>query len=181
MSSFIRNTNRAGAAVAGILMLALAISMSSCGREHIPSVTPESISAGAGVPVSADGKINLNNMTRIALQANFPGIDDRMIYEFFEYQPYDSIQTFRDKLRDDINASELAEYEKSLFVPIDVNTPDQQTLMQIPGVTKDLANILKSQQPFKSHEAFFEALDDSLSIEQIEVAATYLRDEALAK
>ncbi len=45
----------------------------------------------SGVP-----KINLNNMTREELLATIPEFGNRMVREFFEYQPYISIGAYID-------------------------------------------------------------------------------------
>lgn len=43
-------------------------------------------------------KVSLNDMTEAQLTATIPDFSGRMVREFFEYQPYISIQQFRSEI-----------------------------------------------------------------------------------
>lgn len=154
-----------------VLLFLFAIVLIACRSE-----TSEEISAGAGASISEDGKINLNNMTREQLEETIPDFSGRMVREFFEYQPYISVQQFRREIGKYVDEAQVADYEQYIFVPIDVDESDQETIMQIPSVDAALAQQLLAARPFGSNDAFLALLGESLSAEQVAVAATYLRE-----
>ncbi len=119
-------------------------------------------------------KLNLNTLTETELTATIPNFASRMVREFFEYRPYVSIQQFRQEIGKYVDDAQVAEYEQYVFVPVDPNTSDVATLMQIPGVDEALAATLTANRPYASQQAFVDALGESLSAEQIAQASCYL-------
>lgn len=119
--------------------------------------------------------INLNDMTQDELLNTIPNFSNRMVREFFEYQPYISIQQFRREMGKYIDDAQIAEYEQYVYVPVDVDESDAATLMQIPGIDQALAEQLMAARPFGSNEVFLNELGATLSAEQAAVAAGYLR------
>jgi radical SAM superfamily enzyme with C-terminal helix-hairpin-helix motif len=71
----------------------------------------------------------------------------------------------------------VAEYEKYIFVPIDVNQADAPTLMQIPGLDQSEAQSLIAGRPYASPDAFLTKLSDKVSATEIETARTYLSQQ----
>lgn len=124
-------------------------------------------------PVQA--KINLNGMTQDELTTTIPDFSTRMVREFFEYQPYISIQQFRREIGKYVDDNQVAFYEEYVYVPIDVDASDSATLMQIPGVDDAMAESLMAGRPYGSNEVFLESLAGLLSADQVVVARTYLR------
>ena len=125
-------------------------------------------------PILVNTKINLNDMTEEQLLTTIPDFGNRMVREFFEYQPYISIQQFRREIGKYVDDTQVAEYEKYVYVPVDVDNSDAETLQQIPGIEATLAEALISARPYGSNEAFLAKLAESLTAEQVAAAATYL-------
>lgn len=122
-------------------------------------------------------KYNLNSAPTDQLQA-IPGAGERMTREFEEYRPYTSIGQFRGELGKYISPEEVAALEAYLFVPVDVDQADADTLQQLPGVTPEIAQSLIGGRPFGSPEAFLKALGASVAPELATAAATFLAPDA---
>ena len=118
--------------------------------------------------------MNLNTATADELLADVPGIGNRMIREFFEYRPYASIQQFRREIGKYVDDAQVAEYEKYVFVPIDINNADAATLQQIPGLDANEAAELIAARPFASNAAFLTSLATYVSADEVAAAQTYL-------
>jgi len=97
-----------------------------------------------------------------------------MVREFEEYRPYRSIQQFRREIGKYVGPEQIAEYEKYIFVPINPNESDLQTLQQIPGLDETEAQSLVAGRPYASADAFLTKLSDKVSAQELEVARTYL-------
>ena len=70
--------------------------------------------------------------------------------------------------------AQVAEYEKYVYVPIDINNADAATLQQIPGLDANEAAELIAARPFASNEAFLTKLATYVSADEVAVAQTYL-------
>lgn len=121
-------------------------------------------------------KINLNDMTREQLLETIPDFGSRMVREFFEYQPYVSIQQFRREIGKYVDDDQVAYYESYVYVPVEVNDSDAETLKQMPGVDDATAETLMAARPFDSSDAFLAALSEHVSEEQLDLAASYLTE-----
>lgn len=138
-----------------------------------PAPNPTATTTTASVePVSS--KLNLNTVTADELLNTIPGFGNRMVREFQEYRPYVSLTQFRKEIGKYVDAAQVAEYEKYVYVPIDVNQSDAATLLQIPGLTESQANALIAARPFASNEAFTVKLTEFLSAEAVTTAQAYL-------
>lgn len=138
-----------------------------------PAPNPTATTTTASVePVSS--KLNLNTVTADELLNTIPGFGNRMVREFQEYRPYVSLTQFRKEIGKYVDAAQVAEYEKYVYVPIDVNQSDAATLLQIPGLTESQANALMAARPFASNEAFTVKLAEFLSAEAVTTAQAYL-------
>lgn len=123
-----------------------------------------------------NGKINLNAMTQDDLLNGIPNFSSRMVREFFEYQPYVSIQQFRREIGKYVGDEQVATYEQYVYVPVDVNNSDAATLMQIPGVDEAAAATLMAGRPYTTHADFLAKLGALISADQLGVAASYLAE-----
>jgi radical SAM superfamily enzyme with C-terminal helix-hairpin-helix motif len=97
-----------------------------------------------------------------------------MVHEFEEYRPYRSIQVFRREIGKYVAPAVVAEYEKYIFVPIDINQADAPTLIQISGLDQSEAESLIAGRPYASPDAFLTKLSDRVSASELETARTYL-------
>ena len=113
-----------------------------------PMVTePSDATAGPSTP------LNLNTATGEQF-ATIPGVGDRMVHEFEEYRPYTSIGQFRREIGKYVDEDVVAGYEDYVFVPIDPNESDEETLQQLPGVDAEAAAALVASRPYADDEAF---------------------------
>ena len=139
-----------------------------------PTPQPTSMTPESTAQAEACTKLNLNTVTEAELMATIPGFSARMVREFHEYRPYVSIQQFRQEIGKYVDESQIAEYEKYVYVPVDANDSDAETLKQIPGIDDAVAAKLVAGRPYSSSEAFLGALAAQVSDEQLAGAACYL-------
>lgn len=126
---------------------------------------------------ATQAKLNVNTASKDELLKTIPGMGNRMVHEFEEYRPYKSIQQFRREIGKYVDAGQVAEYEKYIYVPIVVNDADAATLQQIPGLDANEAEALMSARPFASNDAFLTKLSGSVSAAELAVAKTYLSNQ----
>jgi DNA uptake protein ComE-like DNA-binding protein len=169
-----------------LLLITVAIAMvtfTSCGTQNTqvnsapsPVATTANTAPTAASPATAApaGKLNINTASGPELLAKIPNLGNRMVHEFEEYRPYRSIQQFRREIGKYVSPEQVAEYEKYIFVPINPNEADVQTLQQIPGVDATEAQALIAGRPYASADAFLSKLNDKVSPQELEVAKTYL-------
>lgn len=108
--------------------------------------------------VPAMTKLNLNSASGDDYMKTIPNFPNRMVREFLEYRPYVSIQQFRKEIGKYVGEQQTAEWEKYVYVPVDPNQSDKETLKQMPGVTDDLAGQLIAARPYASNDAFLAKL-----------------------
>ncbi len=97
-----------------------------------------------------------------------------MVREFMEYRPYRSILQFRREIGKYVSQEQVTEYEKYVFVPIDPNEADVETLRQLPGVDAAVAAQLIAGRPYASAQDFLARLAQYVSPEQAAAARAYL-------
>lgn len=97
-----------------------------------------------------------------------------MAREFLEYRPYVSIQQFRREIGKYVDDAVVAEYEKYVYVPVDVNQSDAATLQQLPGVDATIAGQLIAGRPYDSPGAFLAKLAGFVTAAQVAEAQGYL-------
>ena len=122
----------------------------------------------------AGAKLNLNTATREEFLAKVPSLGNRMAHEFEEYRPYKSIQQIRREMAKYVAQAQITEYERYVFVPINENEADAETLRQIPGLDEREAAELVAGRPYASRTVFFGKLSEKLTPEELAVAHTYL-------
>ena len=154
-----------------IFVIACANSETSPSNSATPANSPVATSPAANTPRA---KLNINTATQAEFLSAIPGLGNRMVHEFEEYRPYRSIQQFRREIGKYVDAAQVSEYEKYIFVPIDINTADALTLMQIPGLDQAEAESFIAGRPYASPDAFLTKLTDKVSPADLNVARTYL-------
>ena len=144
--------------------------------ETVPVVETEGVVATAAPEVVApeNTKLNLNEATGDDYLAAIPGFGSRMVREFLEYRPYISIVQFRRELGKYVDEAQIAEYEKYVYVPVNVDESDAETLKQLPGVDDAIAAELSAGRPYGSSEAFLAKLAELVSAAQVAEAQAYL-------
>lgn len=157
--------------------LALILPLAACQTETAETgpAAPAVVDPPAA-PAVAEVPINLNTATEEEF-ATIPGVGERMIHEFEEYRPYVSIQQFRREIGKYVDADQVAAYEEYLFVPIDPNASDAETLQQLPGVGVDQAAELDAGRPYASSDAFLARYAEVVSGGDRDAAARYLAAE----
>jgi DNA uptake protein ComE-like DNA-binding protein len=143
-----------------------------------PAGAASTQSANAGqsgnTTTGATTRLNLNTATEQELMAAVPGLGERMLDEFLEYRPYVSIQQFRQEIGKYVDESQLAEFEKYVYVPISINDSDVATLQQITGLTADEAQQLIAGRPYASVDDFLAKLSQYVSTDELNTARTLL-------
>lgn len=134
-----------------------------------PSPSPSPNTTGAPT-----AKLNINTATDADFLRTIPNFGNKMVHEFEEYRPYNSIFQFRKEIGKYVDQNQVAEYEKYIFVPIDENQSDAATLQQIPGLDASEAQELIAGRPYASRDAFITKLGEKISSAEVETARTYL-------
>ena len=98
-------------------------------------------------------QLNLNTATREEIML-IPGMGNRMVREFLEYRPYTAIAQFRKEIGKYVDDKEVARLEQYVFVPINVNSASDETLLSIPGITPQTLRGLKDHRPYKNVQEF---------------------------
>ena len=106
--------------------------------------------------------------------STIPNFSARMVREFQEYRPYSSIRQFRQEIGKYVDQSQVTEWEQYVYVPVDPNESDAETLMQLPGVDETIASTLISARPYASNAAFLEELGKHVDAIQTSQAESYL-------
>lgn len=142
------------------LLFALPLVLVACQTE--PDTSPSEPASEPGVSTAGEvgepsTRLNLNTASEDDFKAL--GIGDQMAHEFEEYQPYTSVRVFRKQIGKYINddAVKLDEYQAMVFVPIDPNASDAETLQQLPNTNASSAQALIDGRPYGSDQAFLDA------------------------
>ena len=155
--------------ITSAILAGLVFVMAAC------SAAPATAVNNANPAVEFSGaKLNLNTVTGDELLATIPSFPSRMVREFQEYRPYVSIQQFRQEIGKYVDDTQVAEYEKYVYVPISINDSDSETLQQIPGLDSTEADSLISGRPYASTDAFLEKLSGFVSADELTIAKSYL-------
>jgi DNA uptake protein ComE-like DNA-binding protein len=117
--------------------------------------------------------INLNMATREEIML-IPGMRNRMVREFLEYRPYTAITQFRKEIGKYVDEVEVARLEKYVFVPINLNSATDETLLSIPGLTPELLRALKDHRPFKNPQEFRSEIAKYMSANELGRLERYL-------
>jgi DNA uptake protein ComE-like DNA-binding protein len=154
-----------------------AASSVATGPDVAPTSAAQAQPAATATPpttsAQANAKLNLNTATREQF-LTVPNVGDRMVREFMEYRPYRSILQFRREIGKYVSQDQVAAYEKYVFVPVDPNQADAETLRQLPGVDAGIATQLIAARPYASADAFLAKLGQLVSTDQAAAARAYL-------
>jgi DNA uptake protein ComE-like DNA-binding protein len=164
-----------------LFILVFAILVAACGsgttNQQANTPVPRASSSPAATQPIANApkaKLNLNTASAADL-LTIPGMTNRMVHEFEEYRPYQSIQQFRKEMVKYVSAPVIADYEKYVYVPISENDSDAATLQQIPGLDASEAAALIAGRPYASRDAFLAKLAEKVSPDELAIAKTYLK------
>jgi DNA uptake protein ComE-like DNA-binding protein len=140
-----------------------------------PVASPEPLA----VPANAVAwpKYNLNTASSEQFMS-IPGAGERMTREFAEYRPYTGIGQFRGEIGKYVSPEEVAAFEAYVFVPVDPNQADADTLQQVPGVTAEVADALIAGRPYDSSPTFLTALGQHAPAELVAATDTFLAPDA---
>jgi len=127
-----------------------------------------------GRPVTAE-KLNLNTATKEEFMT-VPDVGERMAHEFDEYRPYVSISQFRREMAKYVDDAQIAAYEDHVFVPIDMNESDAETVAQILGLDLEGAESLVEGRPYASQDAFIAAVTEVAGGVASQFATLYLSE-----
>ena len=169
--------NRKSTLISLLLLCMMVLSACASAAPASSSSTTTTGTNSSAAPSSDSGsetKVNLNTASGDDFAAAIPGLGNRMVREFMEYRPYISIQQFRREIGKYVDETQVAEYEKYVYVPIAINDSDSETLQQIPGLSAEEAASLISARPFPSTEDFLTKLSGYVSADELEIANTYL-------
>jgi len=131
------------------------------------------VTAAATTGQTSVKKLNLNTSNAVAF-LTVPNVGNNMVREFNEYRPWVSILQFRKEIGKYVNAAQVADYEKYVYVPIKFNTADADTLQQLPGIDKNLAAQLIAARPYASKEAFLKKVGELVTPDQLTIGASYV-------
>ncbi len=166
--------NRKTTLLSVILLCLIVLSACASTAPTSTSSTTNSSSSNQSVDSANATKVNLNTASGDDFIAAVPGLGNRMVREFMEYRPYISIQQFRQEIGKYVDDTQVAEYEKYVYVPIAINDSDVETLQQIPGLRAEEAASLISAPPFSSTDDFLTKLSQYIAADELEIAKTYL-------
>jgi len=156
-----------------LLVLIFAMALTAC-TPSASSPTDNGTASTQSVETSTSSKLNLNTVTRDQLLATIPGFPNRMVREFQEYRPYVSIEQFRREIGKYVGDTQVAEYEKYVYVPISINDSDSSTLQQIPGLDSTEADALIAARPYASTDDFLAKLSGYISASELTTAKSYI-------
>ena len=77
------------------------------------------------------------------------------------------------KIRKYVNSQQVAAYLQYVFVPIDPNQADAETLQQLPGVDEQAPTALMDARPYANAAVFLERLASLVEVRDDDVS--YLR------
>ncbi|MEZ5319772.1 MAG: hypothetical protein R2752_20390 [Vicinamibacterales bacterium] len=97
--------------------------------------------------------LNLNTATGPEILL-VPKIARRMTREFEEYRPWRTWEQFDREIGKYVGAEETNRLKKYVFIPIDLNTASDETIMTIPGMTPRMLREFKEYRPWKTKEQF---------------------------
>jgi len=164
-----------------IPFLFLAIALTGCQSEKDSKNTaPDAPAMDASVeqgkrPVTAE-KLNLNT-TPTEEFLTVPGVGDRMAHEFDEYRPYVSIVEFRREMAKYVDEQTIMGYEDHVYVPIDINESDAETVAQILGLELTGAEALVAARPYASQDDFIAKVTEIAGGVSSQFARLYLAGE----
>jgi DNA uptake protein ComE-like DNA-binding protein len=118
--------------------------------------------------------INLNATTDDELRL-VPGVGSRMLLEFRENRPFESLATFSQEVSKYLAPQDVARLSQYVFVPLDVNTASDDDLRTIPGMTPALLSTIRKHRPYRNLAGFLKAIRASVSSREAARIATFVK------
>jgi len=97
--------------------------------------------------------LNLNTASREEILL-IPNIGAKMAHEFDEYRPWKTWAQFDKEISKYVGQPETDRLKKYVFIPVNLNTATDQTIMSIPGVGQKMLHEFKEYRPWKTKEQF---------------------------
>ena len=97
--------------------------------------------------------IDLNTASRDEILL-VPGVGDRIAHEFEEYRPYRALVQFRREIGKYVDDDEVTQFERYVFVPVNLNTASDEAILNIPGVGPRLLHEFKEYRPYRAIAQF---------------------------
>jgi DNA uptake protein ComE-like DNA-binding protein len=110
--------------------------------------------------------INLNSASREEILM-IPGVGERMLREFLEYRPYQTLGQFRKEIGKYVDTKEVARLEQYVFVPINLNNATDADILSIPGLGQRMLHEFKEYRPYKSIEQFRKEIGKYVSQKEV--------------
>ena len=112
-----------------------------------PSADLDAVFAKVFVP------LNINETAEDIFKL-IPGVGDRMAHEFEEYKPYVNLNQFRKEIGKYVDEQEVARLEQYIFVPIELNTAQEDDIKNLPGVGSKMTHEFLEYRPYENMAQF---------------------------
>ena len=117
--------------------------------------------------------INLNTASEAEMRM-IPDVGDKMVHEFEEYRPYQSMSQFRREIGKYVDESMLKQYEKYVFVPVSLNNASKEEILTIPGVGDKMLHEFEEYRPYESMDQFKREIGKYVNEEELARLARYV-------
>lgn len=121
-------------------------------------------------------EINVNEVPEARLRT-IPGVSDAIVDAIVANRPFMSVTDLRDKVGNAVGVDAMTDIEDYVFVPVDPNNSDSETLQQIPGVDESVVEELTAERPYTSPEEFLAVLEPMVDESEYAMAASYLVEQ----
>lgn len=118
--------------------------------------------------------INLNATSDAELRL-VPGIGARMLQDFRETKPYESLATFHQEVSKYLAPKDVALLSQYVFVPVDVNTASDEDLRTIPGISPKLLKVIRKHRPYQNMGALTKAIRGAVSAKEAARLSAFFR------
>jgi DNA uptake protein ComE-like DNA-binding protein len=109
--------------------------------------------------------VNLNTGTREEILL-IPGAGERMAREFDEYRPWRTWGQFDKEIGKYVGQQETDRLKQYVFIPINLNTASDDTILTIPGLGTRMLGEFKEYRPWKTKAQFDKEIGKYVSAEE---------------
>jgi DNA uptake protein ComE-like DNA-binding protein len=117
--------------------------------------------------------VNLNTATREEILL-VPGAGSRMAREFAEYRPWRTWAQFDKEIGKYVGAAETARLAQYTFIPINLNTASDETILTIPGMGPRMLREFKEYRPWTSMAQFDKEIGKYVDAKEVKRLARYV-------
>ncbi len=135
--------------------------------EHVAAGQREAVYRSVWVP------IDLNDVTEEEILL-IPGVGNRMLHEFEEYQPYVALAQFHREIGKYVDDDELARLAQYVYVRIDLNTASEEAILSIPGVGDRMLHEFEEYRPYASIAQFRREIGKYVDDDELERLVRYV-------